>query len=71
MFFIIPVCQYLGQTQQSGWELPFLDEDLENFQLIWIEPDFVAGHAFVHGDDIMQTVRPGDHTGAAARTGDP
>ena len=44
------------------------DENLEDFQLIGIEPDLVASKAFIHRNDIVIAVRPEEHFVPAVRT---
>ena len=44
-----------------------LDENLKDFQLIGIEPDFVAGEAFIYWNDIVIAVRSEEHFVSAVR----
>jgi hypothetical protein len=41
---------------------------LEDFQLLFVKPDFITGETFIHRDDIVIAVGSGEHTASAVRT---
>ena len=46
---------------------PVFNQDLKDFKFIVIEPDSVAGQTFVDGENILVTVRTGEHGMSAPR----